>query len=142
MQSKFFINKKLAFAVKFIKGKVNTFFDGGLKFNTILNDTPLCFLNLDKIQFKPNYSEMYMWGGLSAAYMPENCPSGLPYGAWTFLLLHPSELIAQIVANIMAILKPAEGISFEEELADFLSRLVQMDEAAEENGEQRQGIIL
>lgn len=101
VQSKIIINNELKVVVGTVTGIISTFFLKGHVFSNILDNTPLCWLNLNQIYLVPNYGDPFLWGGLTPAYSPESCPNGLPYGDQTKMLLHPKELIAQIVQNIV-----------------------------------------
>ena len=94
VQSKLIINNELKVVVGLVLGKISVFFLKGHSFYNILYGTPLCWLNLNQIYLVPNYGDPFLWGGLTPAYSPENCPNGLPYGDQTKMLLHPSELVA------------------------------------------------
>ncbi len=107
-KSAFVINQELNVAAPIIMGAINAIFDKGRSFSNIFYDTPLCWLNLDQIYLVPNYGDSFLWGGLTPGYNPERCPNHLPYGPQTELLLHPKELVAQLVKNILSNLKDVD----------------------------------
>lgn len=84
---------------------IENMFNGGVSFSNIFTGTPLCWLNIDQIYLIPNYSDSFLWGGLTPDYSPSRCPNGQPYGAVDKELLHPKELIKQVANNILLDLK-------------------------------------
>ena len=85
----FLVKSELLVIVKLIKRKVATFFNRGHSFPDLLQDTPLCWLDITNVKFIPNYGDYFIWGGFTPQYNTKLCPLDQPYGDWTALLLEP-----------------------------------------------------
>ena len=115
------VNTELFILARAIKKKVNQFFEKGYSFSGLLYGTPLCWLDMSNILFKPNYGDYFIWGAFTPGYDPSLCSTGNknPYGPWTELLLHPDEFLKQIWKNISDSIMNAGGLfdsySWEEE---------------------------
>lgn len=68
VNSKFLINQELNIALGVIGGLIQAFFDKGHSFPNLLDNTPLCWLNIDQVYCMPNYQDFYMWGGITPVY--------------------------------------------------------------------------
>ena len=86
---KYKINLTLASIVLAIKRIISNFFNKGHSFSNILQNTPLCWLDISQIYFVPNYGDYFIWGGVTPEYKAELCPDPQPYGAWTAMLVDP-----------------------------------------------------
>ena len=89
------INFELSVLIGLLLGTIETAFDRGHSFASLLDYTPLCWLNIDQIWLVPNYQTFFLWGGITPVYAPERCPSGEgPYYDKTAeFLTHPKCII-------------------------------------------------
>ena len=93
-------NLILSGAVGVVKGTISTFFQKGHSFNNILDNTPLCWLDLSNIYFRPQYETYYSYFGITIGSDLDNCPE--PEDMLSLLSDPGCDMLCQLLRNLQA----------------------------------------